>query len=200
MATTMPISPAQNAVAGGGGRAHPLQGKNEKCTGDQIEKFDQVLACGEFVHDLSGMIAKYELRDMISRVYLLDGRLLLNILSMRSVIKNPPTTLLVAATMAITPNTTANLLLCSPTRTIAPTTAMASSALVNDISGVCSRGETWRMTSKPIKQASMKMNSRSIRLEPIESSVLAWRYQISVLSKSRTMRILFRQARVKPIL
>src|SRR5271157_120685 len=95
------------------------------------------------------------------------GRLVLNILSMRSVIKNPPTTLLVAATMAITPRTVANVLLRSPTSTIAPTTAMASSALVKDISGVCSKGETWRMTSNPMKQASMKINSASIRLEPM---------------------------------
>src|SRR5580692_10385665 len=93
----------------------------------------------------------------------LFGRLLLNILSMRSVIRNPPTTLLVAATMAIVPRTVANVLLRSPTITIAPTTAMASSALVSDISGVCSKGETWRMTSKPMKQASIKINSASIR-------------------------------------
>src|SRR5712691_3284728 len=110
--------------------------------------------------------------------YLL-GRLLLNIFSMRSVIKNPPTTLLVAATMAITPITVANSLLCSPTSTIAPTTAMASSAFVSDISGVCSKGETWRMTSKPMKQASMKMNSKSIRLEPMCFSSS----RFSVLSK-----------------
>src|SRR6267154_1189918 len=97
-------------------------------------------------------------------LYLL-GRLLLNIFSMRSVMKNPPTTLLVAATMAITPSTVANSLLRSPTRTIAPTTAIASRALVSDIRGVCSKGETWRMTSKPMKQASMKMRRSSIRLE-----------------------------------
>ncbi len=54
------------------------------------------------------------------------GRLDLNILSMRSVMKNPPTTLLVAATIAMTPSTVANVLFFSPTSTIAPTTAMAS--------------------------------------------------------------------------
>src|SRR5579864_1858601 len=91
---------------------------------------------------------------------------------MRSVMTNPPTTLLVAAMMAITPSTVANVLFRSPTRTIAPTTAIASSALVSDISGVCSKGETWRMTSKPMKAASMNTNSASIKLEPIEFSVL----------------------------
>src|SRR6202167_1918780 len=106
-----------------------------------------------------------------SQHYLL-GRLLLNILSIRSVIKNPPTTLLVAATMAIVPRTVAKVLFFSPTRTIAPTTAMASSALVKDISGVCNKGETWRMTSKPMKQASMKINSASIRLEFMQPPVL----------------------------
>src|ERR1700682_2405478 len=39
---------------------------------------------------------------------------------------------------------------------MAPTTAMASSALVSDINGVCKSGETRRMTSKPMKPANMK--------------------------------------------
>ena len=43
-----------------------------------------------------------------------------------------------------------------PTRMIAPTTAIASSALVSDISGVCSSGETRLITSNPMKAASMK--------------------------------------------
>src|ERR1700683_379230 len=119
------------------------------------------------------------LRDLIFATYLF-GRLLLNILSMRSVIKNPPTTLLVAATMAMVPSTVANVLLRSPTRTIAPMTAMASSAFVSDISGVCSRGETWRMTSKPMKHASIKINSESIRLSPIGISC-----QFSVLGSQQ---------------
>src|SRR5882757_9929097 len=126
-----------NPVAGGGGRTHPFQRQNKKRAGDQVDKFDDVLASGKLVHDW--------LSEIRSASYLL-GRLLLNIFSMRSVIKNPPTTLLVAATMAITPSTVANSLLRSPTSTMAPTTAMASSALVSDISGVCSKGETWRMS------------------------------------------------------
>src|SRR6266567_4730497 len=95
------------------------------------------------------------------------GRLVLNILSMRSVMKNPPTTLLVAATMAMTPSTVANVLFLSPTRTMAPTTAMASRALVSDMSGVCSKGETWRMTSNPMKAASMNTNNALMMLDSI---------------------------------
>src|SRR5229473_673110 len=123
---------------------------------------------------------------MIALNYFFTGRLVLNILSMRSVMKNPPTTLLVAATMAITPRIVANSLLRSPTRTIAPTTAIASRALVNDISGVCSKGETWRMTSNPMKAASMKTNSESIKVEPIQTpnsrfSVLGSQFPVNLV-------------------
>src|SRR6202035_5183684 len=65
------------------------------------------------------------------------GPLDLNIFNMRSVMMKPPTTLLVAAM-------------------IAPTTAMASRALVSDINGVCSSGDTRRITSNPMKAASIK--------------------------------------------
>ena len=47
----------------------------------------------------------------------------------------------------------------SPLIRIAPTTEMAEMALVSDISGVCSSGETLRMSSKPRKAASMKTYS-----------------------------------------
>ena len=46
---------------------------------------------------------------------------------------------------------------------MAPTTEMAEMALVSDISGVCSSGETLRITSRPTKVASMKTNSPSSR-------------------------------------
>src|SRR6185503_18003101 len=46
----------------------------------------------------------------------------------------------------------------SPAIRIAPTTEMAEMALVSDMSGVCSRGETRRTNSKPRKPASMKTN------------------------------------------
>ena len=86
-----------------------------------------------------------------------SGRLVLNILSMRSVIRKPPTTLLVAATTGDGAEHRRRECSCArPTSTMAPTTAMASSALVSDISGVWSSGETRRMTSNPMKPASMK--------------------------------------------
>ena len=46
---------------------------------------------------------------------------------------------------------------------MAPTTEMAEMALVSDISGVCSSGETLRITSSPTKVASMKTNRPSSR-------------------------------------
>jgi hypothetical protein len=39
---------------------------------------------------------------------------------------------------------------------MAPTTVIAEIALVNDISGVCNRGDTPRINWKPKKAASMK--------------------------------------------
>ena len=50
---------------------------------------------------------------------------------------------------------------------MAPTTAMASRALVSDISGVWSKGETRRITSNPMKAASMKTNRPLISVELI---------------------------------
>src|SRR5215471_5313607 len=128
-------------------RTHPLQRKNEKNAGDEINDLNDALCNGQSVH--------------------LVGRLVLNIFSMRSVMMKPPTMLLVAAMMAIAPRMVASSLLRSPTRTIAPTTAIASRALVNDISGVWRSGETRRITSNPIKPASMNMNSPSSRVELI---------------------------------
>ena len=120
-----------------GRRAHPFQREDEQGRGDQVGDLDDVFAS----HGASFMA--------------FSGRLALNILSMRSVMRKPPTTLLVAATIAIVPKTVASVLSCSPARMIAPTTAIASSALVSDISGVWSRGETRRITSKPMNAASM---------------------------------------------
>src|SRR5579859_4946308 len=97
-------------------------------------------------------------------IYGLLGPLDLNMRNMRSVIRKPPTMLEVAATIAMVPRMAARLDLCSPARMMAPTTAMASRALVRDISGVCSSGETRRITSKPMNAASMntyKLDKRS---------------------------------------
>src|SRR5579862_5633048 len=96
-----------HTTARGNRSAHPHQGKNEQRGGDQVGDFDEGVGAGPVGH------------------YFL-GPLTLNILSIRSVIRNPPTTLLVAATMAMVPRTVARVLRCSPARMMAPTTAMAS--------------------------------------------------------------------------
>ena len=36
-----------DAVAGGGRGTHPFQGKNKKRAGDEVDKFDEVLASGK---------------------------------------------------------------------------------------------------------------------------------------------------------
>src|SRR5215467_6497108 len=53
---------------------------------------------------------------------------------------------------------------------IAPTTEIAEMALVSDISGVCSSGDTLRMISRPTNVASMKTYRPSSRLEGIDCS------------------------------
>ncbi len=47
----------QNAVAGGGGRTHPLQRENEQRAGDEIDDFDEVLASGKLGHDCGSVIS-----------------------------------------------------------------------------------------------------------------------------------------------
>src|SRR2546427_3910737 len=126
-----------HAVAGRARGTQPFEREDEKSGGDEVGNFDDLFGADHGVHGFLGPLAR-------------------NILSIRSVIRNPPTRLPVAATMAMVPSTVESVLLCSPTRRIAPTTAMASSALVSDINGVCRSGETRRITSKPMNPASMK--------------------------------------------
>ena len=52
-----------------------------------------------------------------------------------------------------------NVVCCSPAMMIEPTTAIAEIALVSDISGVCSRRETFWMTWKPTNVASTNTNA-----------------------------------------
>jgi hypothetical protein len=69
---------------------------------------------------------------------------------MRSVMRKPLTMLVTAAVMAMKPSTLLSVVApCAPVIRIAPTTEIAEIALVSDISGVCSSGETLRMTSSP---------------------------------------------------
>src|ERR1039457_3906258 len=124
-----------NAAPRGDWRTQPLQREDEEDGSDNVGDLYDVF--GRWSHGFC-------------------VRLDLNILSMRSVMMKPPTALLVAATIAIVPSTVASVDLCSPARMMAPTTAIASNALVSDINGVCSNGDTRRITSNPIKAASMK--------------------------------------------
>lgn len=75
---------------------------------------------------------------------------------MRSVMRKPLTTLMVEAVTAMAPRAVERALRCSPRMTSEPTKLMAEMALVRDMSGVWSSGETRRMTSKPRKVASTK--------------------------------------------
>src|ERR1700753_3435633 len=77
-----------------GRRTHPLQRQNEQRRGDEVGHFDE-LRGRALHHDFLGPLA-------------------LNIFSMRSVMRNPPTMLLVAATMAMVPRTVEKVVLCSP--------------------------------------------------------------------------------------
>src|ERR1035437_10595447 len=87
---------------------------------------------------------------------------------MRSVIREPETMFVVAAVMATKPSTLLMVVASSLVMIrIAPTTEMAEIALVSDISGVWSRGDTLRITSRPTKVASMKTYSPISRFEGI---------------------------------
>src|SRR5205085_1754149 len=96
---------------------------------------------------------------------LFSGRLL-NIFSIRSVIRKPLTMFVTAAVMAMKPSTLLSVVASrEPVITIAPTTEIAEIALVSDISGVCNRGDTLRITSNPTKVASMNTKSPTSRLD-----------------------------------
>src|SRR5260370_24745055 len=107
-------------------RTQPLEREDEEGGSNQINDLDDDVRSEQVAHGFFGPLA-------------------LNIFSIRSVIRNPPTMLLVAATIAIVPRIFASMALCawySPAIIMAPTTAMASSAFVNDIRGVWGRVET----------------------------------------------------------
>src|SRR3954447_2392561 len=87
-----------------------------------------------------------------------------NIFSMRSVMRNPPTTFVVAHTTAMKPSAVATPPRCAPAATIEPTSEMPEMALVADISGVCSSGGTRVITMKPTKPARTKTYSSRISI------------------------------------
>src|SRR3954468_8207520 len=87
-----------------------------------------------------------------------------NIFSMRSVMRNPPTTFVLAHTTPMNPSAVATVPRFAPAATIEPTSEMPEMAFVADISGVCSSGGTRGMTMKPTKPARTKTYSSRISI------------------------------------
>src|SRR5262245_9261964 len=126
----------QHAPAGGDGMAQPLEREDEGDGRREIRRLDEV-----------GLHAYF------------SGCRRLNILSIRSVITNPPTTLAIEQATAMVPRIVERALFSAPAMMIEPTKEMAEMALVSDMSGVCSSGLTRRITSKPTKVASTNTKS-----------------------------------------
>jgi len=78
---------------------------------------------------------------------------------MRSVTKNPPTTLMVAKTMAARPKMVLSSVFLAPAQIKAPTKVIPEIAFAPDINGVCNVGGTLEMTSKPRNIANIKMSN-----------------------------------------
>src|SRR5580704_6199217 len=95
----------------------------------------------------------------------------LNMLSIRSVMTKPPTMLLKEAATATKPSMVASFVSCRPAMMMAATTTMASSAFVNDISGVCSSGETRLISSIPKNADRMNTNRLEIKSAGIHASL-----------------------------
>src|SRR5882724_4670730 len=166
----------ENTAPGGSRSAHPHQGQDEKRCGDEVCDLDQQIAAENSAHAFFAPLG-------------------LNIFSMRSVMRNPPTMLLVAETIAIVPKTAASVFLCSPARMMAPTTAM-----VRDISGVCKSGVIRLITSNPMKAANMKtykLVNRSIfiSISPRLPRLAALVRQIPVHARSQSHHLVSTRSR-----
>src|SRR5689334_22261357 len=114
--------------------AQPLQAQYEEAGGNQICGFKKILRVAHFFS--SGLAA-------------LGASFLWNILSMRSVIRKPPVTLIMAEVTAAQPRISARVWCWSyfdPAITSEPISEMPEMALVADMSGVCSRGGTREIT------------------------------------------------------
>src|SRR5579872_7186177 len=114
--------------------AQPFQSENKQDGGGQIGGFKKIAG----VHFFS---------PVLSSVFM--ASFLRNILSMRSVIRNPPVTLIVAEVTAAHPRIEASRVWFSwlaPAMTREPISEMPEMALVADMSGVCSSGGTREIT------------------------------------------------------
>ena len=106
----------KHAAPRAGRRTQPLERQNEQGHGDNVDKVDELLR-SEGIHGFLVLLS-------------------LNMRSMRSVMRKPPTMLLNEAATATAPRTVESVLSCRPAMMMAATTTIASSALVRDISGV----------------------------------------------------------------
>src|SRR5262245_19177576 len=113
--------------------AHPLEAVYEKDRGEQIAEFNKVIAA----HHRFSSFPPESLPPPIRS---------LNILSMRSMLMNPPTTLILAEVTAMQPRNLLTSLYFPPAVRIEPTTEIAEMALVPDINGVCNRVGTREIT------------------------------------------------------
>src|SRR6185312_11288280 len=122
----------QHSPAGRIGMGKPLQSKYEQNGSREV---------GELNVDVQAAFPFWALSPGFT------GISRLNIFSMRSVIRNPPITLIEAETTATNPSQVLmGLSLCRPAITMAPTTEIADRALVADIRGVCRSGGTREIT------------------------------------------------------
>ena len=94
-------------------------------------------------------------RSGVTRTPGFDG-FRLNISSMRSVTRKPPTTLIVAKTTATNASAFSRSESAEPAMSIAPTRTMPWIAFVPDMSGVCSIAGTFEMISMPMNTARTK--------------------------------------------
>ena len=127
---SMPISPRKMPRRAVLRRRQPAQAQDEEDRRDEVREADE-----RGVHGVRRL-----------RLRRLAGRPFLNMRSMRSVIMNPPTTLMVAAVTAMKPRTARAEPWCAPAATSEPTSEMPQMALVPLMSGVCSSGGTREMT------------------------------------------------------
>src|SRR4029453_770729 len=127
------------AGARGARMRQPLDADNEEDRRDEVRDVDPGLAQ----------------RPSSSR----SGRRCLNISSMRSVTRKPPTMLIVPNTTGTNPSTCSRVESAVPTISIAPTSTIPWIAFVPDINGVCSIVGTFEITSMPRKIARTRIVS-----------------------------------------
>ena len=136
------------------GPVSPRQPVDEQAEADDVEDVDEVRVLQE------GRERHARPRAGSSHRSFGGAGLLLNISSMRSVTRKPPTTLIVPKMIAITSSDLVERRRgprCSPSTRRPPSTTIPWIALVPDISGVCSVFGTFEMTAKPTKPASTRI-------------------------------------------